>query len=552
MGFKELIQTIETLWKGEEREIIFEQANKIVEIFEKSIQTKGVDLPSEEEFTHGVEILFDALDPVNGGFKGTPKFPFGYLYSLLLSYGKRKAESRAFFITDLSLNKMKNGGIYDHLGGGFSRYSVDEKWIVPHFEKMLYDNAFLIKTYVDASKCLEQGEQYLYTAEEIAQFIIEKLLHPEGGFYAAIDADIEGKEGYFYTWKKEEITSLLTEEEATVFCGFYGVTETGNFEGRNILHCTVDLNAFSKHLNRHAQDVSNLLESAKKKLKQAREKRPQPLRDDKILSSWNGLMIDAFAYLGSILRNQQYLDLAMKSAHFIHQHLWRDGILLRRFREGEVKFSGGIDEYAFLIKGLISLFEEGLGTQWLKFAMELAAKLKLSFKAEGGAFYTTEEWNHLIFRNCEFYDRAQPSGNAVHAENLIRLYKITQNIEFLSQAEDILKAVKDPIRQFPQAHIYHLCALHHYYDKKGATLFIILDKAASLKEKLDALFARHYMHNTVRVWKREGDQMLEEILPNIRDKVLIDGQTTVYCCFQNRCGPPMLRLEEIEQAIINL
>ncbi len=548
IGMQQFIQHINQMWQGEDRKQLTEQADKIVEVFEKMALSSGDALPPQGMLAAAAEALFEMIDPIYGGLKGEPKFPMGYQSLFLLEQAREKADSRSMFCVELTLDMMFQGGIYDQLGGGFSRYSVDEKWTVPHFEKMLYDNAILAETYLEAWQfCKKAG--YKQAAGETLDYLLREMMHPEGGFYSAEDADSDGHEGMYYTWTPLEIREVLSNEEAEIFCRYYGVTGEGNFEGRSILHVTASLDEFAEAVERPADEVQTLLNRARAQLLKRRGFRNHPFKDDKIICSWNGLVVDAMAKGGAILKNAAYLQAAVKTADFLYNNLYKDGRLYRRWRENEARFCGGIDDYAFLIKGLITLFEQDQGAKWLKWALDLTDLLFKEFKSEGGAFYFHVSDPNLLLRRCEFYDGAEPSGNAVHCENLLRLFQLTGESNYLSQAEDILKAAKTSIETYPPGACYHLKALQRYYEMKAPLIVIALDESDSLAQEIKGHLAEHYNPHRFTVWKRPGDSLLDALIPSLVDKKPIDGQTAVYVCRQEYCEPPLLAKEEIFKAI---
>lgn len=551
MGLTDLIERISDLWTGEERGKILNQAEKIVELFSQNIHTKGEDLPDFEQVTATTELLYKMADPVYGGIKGAPKFPIGYQYSFFLRYYKEMKDHRALFLVDRTLDMMHRGGIYDHLGGGFSRYSVDEKWLVPHFEKMLYDNAILAQSYLEAWQ-LTQKPLYRQVCEEILGYILRDMTHPEGGFYSAEDADSEGHEGLFYTWPYEEVMEVLGKE-GKLFCQFYNITPEGNFEGRNILHTLLSLEEFAVQHHLKEEELSSKFEAQRRELWQVREKRIHPLKDDKVLSSWNGLTIYTLAEAGKAFQYEPYLQAAIKAARFIKSRLWRDGDLLRRWRDGQSMFSGSLDEYAFMIRGVLSLFEANAGTEWLEWAIEMTQKLKDSYKdAEGGAFYQTDGSDkNLLLRRCQFSDGAEPSGNAIHAENLLRLYQLTQEDDYLQQAEDIFKGVKEFLENYPPGYCYHVMNLMRYYDNKAPTLVIALNSKKEYEKELKENIYQHFLPHKAVIWQTH-DVELEEMLPFIKNQEGQNDHTTLYLCHQGVCQKPLTQLAEMMEAINKL
>jgi len=422
---------------------------------------------------------------------------------------------------------------------------------VPHFEKMIYDNAILAVTYLEAFQYTKEA-RYQETSREILDYILREMTAPEGGFYSAEDADSEGHEGRFYTWTWDEIHALL-KEDAPFFCEFYGVSPHGNFEGRNILHQTISLEEFSTF---HKLDVKVLvatLAELRKVLFEAREKRVRPLKDDKIISAWNGLAIYAFAEAGKHFGDARYLEAAAKGARFLKENLWKGEALYRRYRDKEAKFDGCLDDYACVIHGLISLFEADQGAEWLEFALVLANILKSEFKAPEGAFYLTNGKDpHLILRRAEFYDGAEPSGNGVHAENLVRLAQITGLEEYLQQAADILRTARQHMELYPPGVCYHLMALHRYLDQEAPTFVIALNDKEELKQEITELLRGHFIPHKAVVWRRASDEELRDLVPLARDKGPVDGKTTLYICHRNRCQEPLTDIAKIQEAFAKL
>lgn len=552
MGFSELIMRIREIWSGEERENIVEQAEKIVEIFSENIHIQGHELPEPEVIDETKELLLRISDPIYGGMKGAPKFPIGYQTNFLLREAKYNSDSRALFMVERTLDMMHRGGIYDHLGGGFSRYSVDEKWLVPHFEKMLYDNALLIHTYVEAWQGTK-NELFKIIAEDILKYIANEMTHPLGGFYSAEDADTEGKEGYFYTFEYNEIIEALGEKESKLFCEYYDITPKGNFEGRNILHTPLSMEEFVLQHHLDLNLFKRTIDTQRQTLLNLRNQRVRPLKDDKILCSWNGLMLFSLVAAGRAFDQPKYLEGAVKAAEFIYENMTVKGQLLRRWREGEALYNAALDEYAFLIRGLISLFEADCGSRWLKWAMELTDILEKKFKAENGAFYLTDgEDANIILRKCQFSDGAEPSGNAIHTENLLRLYQLTGNKHYLDQAEDCFKAAKSYLESYSPGYSYHVISLLRYYDRKAPTIVVSLNKNEdNLNELMRLIYSNYIPHKAVIV-RREHDDELFKLLPYVKEQIPIQDQTTLYICLEGICEAPVFGLEEMKNSLLKI
>jgi len=551
IGMDQFASQIDTLWKSEERAMLVAQAEKIVELFQNQSKTAGTEMPGQDNLQNSVQMLFDIADPVFGGIKGEPKFPLGYQADFLLEYSKKNEDSRSLFFIELSLQMMARGGIFDHLGGGFSRYCIDEKWHLPHFEKMLYDNAILAKTYLQVFK-YNKKPLFAQICQKTLDYTMRELRGEEGGFFSAEDADSEGQEGKFYVWSKDEIREHLGEGDSELFGHFYGVTEEGNFEGKNVLHIAHDTSELADALQIDQESLKSTMQGMEDKLFQARGQRVKPFKDDKVITSWNGLMIDVLARAGLCFGNPLYTDAATHTANWVKSHLWVEGQLLRRFREGDARFDAGLDDYAFLIRGLLTLFEVGQGTDYLQWAIQLTDVLQRDFKAQGGAFYQTQENEHLLLRKCEFYDGAEPSGNAVHCENLIRLYQLTQDKKYIDQAEDVLKAAKSFIEAFPPGACYHLIALQRYLDEKAPLVVIALDEEGSYKDELASAIGNHFSPHAVYVWKNEKDEALKGLISGIDVQVPLDGKTTLYVCRGVACDPPITEKEGMIEAIENL
>ncbi len=552
LGLSELIHRIKEVWDGEERELVLEQAEKILHLFADSVRLKGVSLPPKETIQNTVELLFKLSDPVHGGIKGVPKFPIGYQYNFFMHYFATMKDARALFIAERTLDLIQRGGIYDHLGGGFARYSVDESWLVPHFEKMLYDNALLVMCYLELWQ-ITKKEIYKRICEEIISYVLRDLTDPEGGFYSAEDADSEGHEGKFYTWKLEEVEALLGKQESRQFCEYYGISEKGNFEGVNILHTPLRLEEFAAKNHLDEGSFRQQIEDQKQVLWKSRETRIHPSKDIKILSSWNGLMIHALVEAGSALGREDILAAALKAANFIRSAMWKEDYLLHRWCQGEALFRGGIDDYAFMIKATLSLFEAGFGTIWLQWSFEMAETLERNFKLQAGAFYQTDaNEENLILRKAHYSDGAEPSGNSIHCENLLRLYQLANQTAFLDQAEDILKTVKDYIDDYAPGYVYSIMNLNRYYDLHTPTIVIALNEQEEHAKDIKEALYRNFIPHKAVIWRKESDELLFKLIPSVKENGVLEGKTTVYICHKGVCRSPLNKLDEILQAIEKL
>ena len=450
-GMLELLPHMASLWKND-RERLEKIGDKAAEALESFTVTGDERDLSEKTLATAYSRLDASYDEVHGGFGGSPKFPTPHQLSLLLRYWERTGEKKALEIVGTTLRKMYGGGIYDHLGKGFHRYSTDAMWLVPHFEKMLYDEAMLAIAYLETYQATGNGF-YEKVATEIFEYVLRDMTSPEGGFYSAEDADSEGEEGTFYVWTKREIMEALGEEDGKIFCMRYGVTDRGNFEGKNVLHISSDADADEGSLG-----------MMKEKLFTIRSKRPRPMLDDKVLADWNGLMIAALARGARVTGKPEYAAAASKAADFILGGMrTSEGRLLHRYREGEAAIPGYLDDYAFLIWGLIELYEATFEARWLSEALELTGSMIELFgdsdDEKGGFFFTGSDAEKLIVRTKEIYDGAVPSGNSVAALCLLRLGRMTGRTDLESAADALLKEFSGPFSGSAAAYTQMLIAL---------------------------------------------------------------------------------------------
>ena len=460
-GFMDLVEQIATAWE-KNRGPLIEASEKITRGIQPRSESGSVAELGVETLKKGYDQLAQAFDPKWGGFGSAPKFPTPHNLSFLLRWHKRSPETNALHMVEKTLDSMRRGGIFDQIGLGFSRYSVDERWLVPHFEKMLYDQAMLSMAYSEAYQA-EGESRHARVVAEILAYVLRDMTSPEGGFYTAEDADSEGKEGLFYVWTPTEVKAHLGNDVGDLFCRFYDIGPHGNFEdGRSILHIRVPAEDFAAHENMEVAELERVLQEGRETLFRVREGRIHPLKDDKILTSWNGLMIAAMAKAYQALGDQVYADAAGKAMNFILDTLKKAGPrLYRRYRLGEVAYPGYMDDYAFLIWGLIELYEATSDTSYLEEALSLNHVMIDLFwdGADGGFFFSGKENEVLIKRSKEIYDGAVPSTNSVSALNLIRLALITKDRDLENRAEQIAGVFAKRIKAYPSAYTQFLVAL---------------------------------------------------------------------------------------------
>jgi len=453
-------------------------------------------------------------------------------------------------IVEKTLDRMGRGGIYDQLGGGFHRYSTDEYWLVPHFEKMLYDQALLAMAYIEAHQATGKP-LFADTAKGIFTYVQRDMTSPEGGFYSAEDADSEGVEGKFYVWMPDEIIKTLGEKDGKVFCDFYDVSKEGNFEEKNILHVDKEINAFAKLEGVKLEDLQEMLSKARAKLFTVREKRIHPHKDDKILTSWNGLMIAALAKGAQALNEPKYAQAAVRAADFILSTLRRkDGSLLKRYRLGEAVIPGYLDDYAYLVWGLIDLYEATFEVKYLKTAVELNKLMIDDFRDEkgGGFFFSGKRNEQLIAQTKEIYDGATPSGNSVALMNMLRLSRMTGNLDLTNISGQIMKTFAETVNNYPSGYTQFLCALD--FDIGPTKEIVVAGELGSddTKQILKEI-RRRFLPGKVVILHPEKDKSIEEIIGFVKDQKTIDGKATAYICENYACKAPANDMNQIKKLL---
>jgi uncharacterized protein len=484
------------------------------------------------------------FDSVNGGFGGAPKFPPAMSLEFLLRYHHRTGNDMALQMVRCTCDKMARGGIYDQIGGGFHRYAVDAIWLVPHFEKMLYDNAQLIRVYLHLYQ-VTRDEFYRGVAEESLEYILREMTDEKGGFYSTQDADSEGVEGKFFVWTPQEIIDVLGEEDAAVFNAYYDVTEHGNFEERNILNIKRDLTSVSADTGRSETEIREIIERSKPKLFAARESRIKPHRDEKILTAWNGLMLTAFADAAAVLGSGKYLEAARRNAEFILSELQQDGRILRTWKEGKAKLNGYIEDYANFADGLLRLFEVSGEFKYYREAQRLADRMISDFWDEenGGFYFTSHDHEHLIVRNKDYFDNATPSGNSVGADLFLRLARISGDDRYERFAVAILKAAAAKIRQYPQGFGRALSAIEFYLSDKKE-IVIIGEKDNDLAKEV---FER-YLPNSVTIqYDPSSGDVID--LPLLSGRDTVDGKPAAYVCENYVCARPVTTKEDLSELL---
>ncbi len=495
---------------------------------------------TKETIDNAFQYYKQTFDPQYGGFGEAPKFPMPHSLVFLLMYAKFYENQEALNMVTKTLDGLARGGIYDHIGYGFSRYSVDEKFLVPHFEKMLYDNALFAMAYTDAFR-MTKNARYKKTTEEIIKYVLRDMVHPDGGFYSAEDADSEGEEGKFYVWTPEEVKDVLGEQLGTLFCQAYDITKQGNFEGKNIPNLIIsDLESIAKAEGISSAELAEKLETARQRLFQHREKRVRPFRDDKILTAWNGLMIASLAKAGRVFHQASYVQAAEKAVSFIRDNLIQNGRVMVRYRDGEVKNKAFIDEYAFLLWGYIELYESTFAPFYLEEAKKLAGNMMDLFWDDhaGGFFFSGNDDEPLLVNQKESYDGALPSGNSVAACQLLRLAKLTGDFTLEEKVQQMFQVFSKDIHDYPNGHAMMLQSVMLSQQAMKEVVIVMDDET---KEVVD--FIQHIQENfhpeiSLMAVKRNEQAKLSEIAPFIEDYAMINEKPTIYVCENFQCNQP--------------
>jgi uncharacterized protein YyaL (SSP411 family) len=522
----------------------------------KDIQGKGENIERSiiDEAAVG---LLQMGDPIYGGFGQAPKFPNTSNLLFLLRYYDISQISRFKDFVMFSADKMAAGGIHDHLGGGFARYSTDQKWLVPHFEKMLYDNALLTQLYAELYQ-ISGNVKYLKIVDKILEYVIAEMTSPEGGFYSAQDADSEGEEGKFYVWSKQEIVNVLEDKtNSDIFCEYYGITEAGNFEGKNILNIRNSLTHLAQKYHMTTEAIEDVINDASKRLFEVRSKRVRPGQDDKILTSWNGLMISGFAKGYKITGNKKYLDAAINAVNFIESKIAKnDGRLQRAFKDGISKLNAYLDDYAFYVNALLDLFEIYAQPTYLQKAIVYTNFMIQHFwDPEGGSFFfTSDDHEQLIVRTKSFYDLAIPSGNSMAVSNLLRLYHFIQNNDYLYKAEHIMREGAKTASENPFG-FGHLLIAMYLYIKKPVEITIIrnTEKQRANSEMVNWVNRQFIPNGIIAIIENKSQLQELQNYPFFKGRNLVQENQKdsdyALVCRNFSCSLPINSIQELERLV---
>ena len=544
-GMLDLVPHIQEVWQTRRDDVVKDAERIVQHVSRMSTDMTGSTL-GPEVLDRAYEQLSQGFDPRYGGFSQRPKFPVPHNLLFLLQRHQRTDEAKALEMVTRTLDEMRRGGIYDHVGFGFHRYSTDQEWLVPHFEKMLYDQALLTMAYTAAWQ-VTGDDEYRRTAEEVLTYVLRDMTSPEGGFYSAEDADSEGEEGLFYIWTEDEVTAVLGEDDANLYRDVYGFARDGNFRdeskgtltGRNIPHLGRALAAEALDRGMQEDELRARLESARERLFEARERRIHPLKDDKVLTDWNGLMIAALSRAATAFDEPRYADAARRAADFVLAELVDDeGRVAKRWRLGQAGLPGTLEDYAFLAWGLLEVYEATFDVRYLHDAKRIVDAMIRHFAAEKGGFYlSADDGLELFLRPKEIYDGAIPSGNSVAAMVLMRLARITTESDYEKHVEGIFRAFSRRTGSSPIGHTFLLWAVDFAVHPSYEIVIAGAPEAADTRALLRAVHER-YLPNKVLLLREADDAEVIDLAPYAEAQGPLEGRATAYVCQSFTCNLP--------------
>jgi len=541
-GFPQVLEFIADIWKNKQDEVM-KDSDELVRSLQQNYVLQARETLPKSILDGAYAEIVSVLDEQYGGFSPPPKFPLPTYIEFLLRYYRRNRKEPALKAVKRTLQSMAAGGIHDQVGGGFHRYSTDRFWLVPHFEKMLYDNAELARVYLETYQVTAE-RSYLETAVDTLDWMLREMRSPEGGFYSAQDADTPDGEGYYYTWTPEEIVHVTDGDHSKLVSELFGVSAEGNFEGgRSILHLNSTIDRIASKYGIEPSAAGRIIAEEKLKLLTARGKRSRPAVDDKVLSSWNGLAISAFACAYQVTAEQRYLDAARGAAEFIIKNLVKEGRLLRRYRDGDSAFDGALDDYAFMAAALVDLYESTFEPPWIKEAVKLADKMvELFWDGSSAGFMSSS--GEMLVKVKEGYDGPTPSGNSVAALTLLRLAELTGREDFRIKAEGTMKVFGDVMESSPFSHTFMLCALDFWFGSREIVV------AGALNDP-------DVMSMLAEIWRRflpdkvlaSAEGNVPELASLIEGKAATGGKPTVYICQNFACMSPISDLGLLSKAL---
>jgi uncharacterized protein YyaL (SSP411 family) len=556
-GFLTILKRVKAVYQKEPKSVE-EYGQKLTSVIQQRLSPKsGDNLPTADTMDQAIGYYKRSYDQDNGGIKGAPKFPSSLPVRFLLRYYRRTGDQEILLMAKHTLEKMAAGGIYDQIGGGFHRYSTDSHWLVPHFEKMLYDNALLIMAYVEGYQATG-NKAFKRIAKDILRYVKRDMTSPAGAFYSATDADSltpsgHREEGYFFTWTPQDLEEVLGRDRAQIIKTYYGVGITGNFDGRHILYLPKATTKAAEAFDMSEKNLLTHIEESKELLYPWRNRRPHPLRDEKILTAWNGLMISAHARAGLILGEPQYIDRAVKAARFILDHLYIRNRLYRSYKDGQAKHKAYLEDYAFFIAALLDLYEASHDIEWLKKAIHLDEVLRKYYedKDNGGFFRTSKDHEDLIAREKPNYDGAEPSGNSVAVLNLLRLGEFTFKEDYRKRSEKAFKTFLGHTASNPLAFSEMMLALDFFLDSPKEIVIVAPEGKADKAEPFLREFRKQFLPNRTLIVSAAGKELESHaaVVPVANGKFAIGEKTTAYVCEKGNCNLPARTPEIFSQQI---
>jgi hypothetical protein len=536
-GFPRILASVSEAYRSQPEQVASTASTMLGELRRVGLAETSRELLTTEVLDSAFRRISTNYDRTNGGFGGAPKFPPAMNLEFFLHTYHRTGASEALEMVEHTARKMAEGGMYDQLGGGFHRYSVDAQWLAPHFEKMLYDNALLSRMYLHAYQVTKNPEARR-VAEETLDYVVREMTDARGGFYSSQDADSEGEEGKFFVWSRQAVLDVLGAGDGNLFCEYFDVTDGGNFEGQNILHITSSIEDVAVRNKISVAQLQATIKTGRQKLFELREQRVKPGRDEKVLTAWNGLMLASLAEASAILERSDYRNVAEANARFLLAHLQKDGLLLRSYKDGEAKLNAYLEDYACLIHGLISLYEATGELSWIESAVSLADKMIDQFwdESAGGFFFTGKRHEQLIVRTKEFMDNATPSGNSIATLSLLRLGLLTGNEDYRRRATAVLRLMADQIRRYPQAFGFALSAVDFYLDSP-LEIVIVGSPDLRLDELLRTVWQTYLPNRVVALCRKEHEQA-EALIPLFTGRNTLASQPTAFVCRANTCQKP--------------
>ncbi len=555
-GFPDLVNRIDELWHHERNKLL-ESSEQITTMLQSQASSSGAAQLNDTVLHTAYHQFSNGYDAVYAGFGSAPKFPRPVAFNFLLRYYARTGQDSALQITLATLRALAKGGVYDHIGGGFHRYSVDGQWRVPHFEKMLYDQAQLVTSYLEAYQ-ITHDETFANVARDMLNYVLRNLRDPQGGFYSAEDAESafdaehleEKEEGVCYLWTRAEIVQHLGKEHADIFNYYYGVEDAGNalhdpqrvFIGKNILYIAHTLDETAAKFNKTSDEIKKILAEARQKLFADREHRPRPHLDDKIITAWNGLMISAFAKAYQVLGEKTYVDAAEHASQFVMSKLYdpKTHQLYRRYRDGDARFDGGLQDYAFLVQGLLDLYETSFDVRWLDDAINLTTQQITSFRdnVNDGFYDASGNDSTILVKMKEDYDGAEPTGNSIAAINLLRLSQMTDNKEWRAIAEKTISAFGSRLQQHPEIAPQMLVALEWSLSTSKEIIIAGTPSSEDTQALLKEIRSRFIPNKVILLLNSDTERRISQLLPFTTTMRMINGKATAYICENYACQLP--------------